>query len=103
MAVSLAVPNRDAQPVGRASFPDQDAAIEQRLPDSVPVGEPAEEHKVRVRVRGLQPERAQVADESVALGANRRDRGQQLSGVMQRGARDGLGDGRQVIGKPNKQ
>ena len=68
--VSSSVPARDPQPARQARTGDvahEHPAVEQRLPDAAGVGEPAEQHEVRVARHDRQPERAQAVDDPVAL------------------------------------
>ena len=93
--------DRDAQPAVRPDLADQHAAVEQALPDGVPVGVPPEQHEVRVALGHLEPQPGQPAGRRVALGPQVVDPGEQLVGVPQRGERGGLGDGAEVVRQPH--
>src|SRR3954470_12078377 len=56
----------DPEPAGRTGLADQDAPVEQLLPDPVPVGEPAEEDEVGVGLGHLQPLTTQPRRDLVA-------------------------------------
>src|SRR5690606_41170861 len=59
--------DRDPQPARGSGLADQYAAVQQTLPDRVPVGEPTEEREVRIRVGHLEPPPAQPLHAGVPL------------------------------------
>ena len=101
MTISVGRANGHAQPTFRSSLPYQDAAVDQPLPDGVAVGEPAEQHEVRVRLRDLVSAGPQPGREIVARGAQLVDPGEQRVAVPERRERGGLGHRRQVVREPH--
>ena len=94
--------DRDPQPAVGPSLADQHAAIEQALPDRVPVGEACRTARSWRRSRRPRaPARAARSTVGVALGAQVVDAAEQLGGVPQRRERDRLGDRREVVGQPD--
>ena len=94
--------DRDPQPAVRAGLPDQHAAVEQRLPDSMTVLEAAEQYEVGVarrrpaspcsRSQATVPSRSARSSSTLPSSSRR---------VPQRRQRDRLGDRRQVVGQPH--
>ena len=90
-----------SQPSG-PGLPDQHAAVEQSLPDRVPVGEPAEQHEVRVASR--RPSRPCSRSQSTVRSRSARSvstLASSSSACRERGRRGRLGDRGQVVRQPH--
>ncbi len=92
----------DPQPVRDPDVPDQHAAVQERLPRPRGVGEPAEQHEVRVAGHHVVARRRQRGDHPLPLGPQQCHRPERRVGVPQRGPRRSLGQRRQVVRQPNE-
>ena len=99
----LRSPGRDTKIVGNAHVADEDAPVEQRRPRGVRVGEPAEQHEVgvarhRVEARArAAPRRSGRAASLIASTVS-----SMRSACAERGERDRLGLGREVVRHPHQ-
>ena len=93
---------RDPEPAGQPDVAHQDAAVEQRLPRGVRVGEVPEQHEVGVAGDAGQAHARQRGHDPVALLLHRVHGGQQRIGVGERGARGGLGERAEVVRQPHQ-
>ena len=94
--------DRDPQPVRDPDVPDQHPALQEGPPRPRGVGEPAEQHEVRITGHHVVARRRQRGDHPIALGPQQRHRPERRVSMPQRRTRRSLCQRREVVRQANE-